>query len=481
MNSDENGKIRKFKSEIRSSCDFFTIVVNIFRALNAQNYTELKGKYNSFFKHLEDKDREILKSLDNYAERSVSLIRCSNCNDWLSSWLAYSIESKIDFYLYCYITIIKIDCNIPESDFFNDIVVDKGPLGENDGYAFYFRKPSSIVSKKMEKNKIRRGRQTSEHNVNSINSDLNRFEVFYSPRNHKYIPKVIQYKSKDLLIPRISVGFVPIADECWFTEETNYDSLLMDVNYTDLESDKYMNSLNKQLAALDSKGVHIVIFPELAIHPKAIECLENVFSANKYKNIKLCFLGTSWIKKIPADCFQEESKDSINKIICTNESFLYSSNGTMLSRQSKKSPYKRFDKKINDYVTENIDTNDKTVTFVDVLGLGRIAYFICADINDRDIEELSIAMHTDFTVVSACTNSTDLMVKSAHDRAVRCGSITAVCNTCSKIEVNDSDGLASALVTPIMTLRKLSDSQIQSSARCEGGNCDKCIQITELS
>lgn len=47
--------------------------------------------------------------------------------------------------------------------------------------------------------------------------------------------------------------------------------------------------------------------------------------------------------------------------------------------------------------------------FIDINGLGRLAYLICADFNDEDLISVCSVLHADFIFVSAYTNDTKLI------------------------------------------------------------------------
>ena len=115
----------------------------------------------------------------------------------------------------------------------------------------------------------------------------------------------------------------------------------------------------------------------------------------------------------------------------SNTSLLATSSGTVLARQRKKNPYEHFDKEKNKGYRERITVTDKRVVFIDIEGIGRIAYYICADINAGEIKTLSAVMQVDFIIVSAYTSSTDTMMNSAKSQAVESGTATVLCNAYS--------------------------------------------------
>ena len=158
-----------------------------------------------------------------------------------------------------------------------------------------------------------------------------------------------------------------------------------------------------------------------------------------------------------------------------------SSQGTVLLREKKKSQYRKYSKEKGFFIDEAIEI-EKRIQFIDVEGIGRIAYLICADFNEEIILSVCAMMHVDLFVVSAYTRKTNLMIRTASDNAIRKGRATILCNSCAAIEKEDFETECVALgVVPKVVNRELDAEVIGKEYPCGIiGRCEGCIKTFSI-
>ena len=315
----------------------------------------------------------------------------------------------------------------------------------------------------MSQNNIRRGRQTVEFKPNDLNKKFNSFEIIKDSDLHGYKPKVKQYNISNKFGDNLSFALASMDNKSWCFAKQNHITRQFTVQYTEDMIALHNNKIMSTLTQADSKKADIIVFPELSLNIFTEQLVREYLLNNFFPNLKLCFLGSKWDNNI-------------------NESLLMSSNGTILMRQLKKTPFSYYDKKEQETYTENIDTQNKDIYFIDINGLGRLAYLICADFNDEDLVAVCSVLHADFIFVSAYTNDTKLMNDTAEELAKRRAMVTVLSNTCAAIPKDKLEKTyCSFIEIPLILPGELSTQKLCCKYPCKSiGECEVCLDLSNL-
>lgn len=442
---------------VTNSFDIYSLIVYVFSYLQSEESQAIHKKYNSTsLTYSFANASNVIDSLIS----NLLIINQYEYKDWVEIWKEEFKNTKLDSHVFCYIFLLKIDeiiCQFKNSNTINKI----GPLNFNDEYYFYFKPTPSFFGEKLIKGKIRTGRQTVEYDTNSINFDFKNFEVIKNTKLSDYLPVVYKYKSNFSFKDNIHVGFASVSKDNWFKKEYNHTTKEISITYENVSSTKHNMQICKLLTKFDEIGMDIAIFPELAMNHKTEKYISNFLLNTNLKNLKFIFLGSTWNNN-------------------SNEAVLINRYGTVLLRERKKIPYKKYNKDEKCYYTESIE-KETTINFVDIEGLGRFSYLICADFNDLCLNTICSIMHTNFVFVSAFSNSTDTMLKTAKSNAESRACTTIMCNSCAAYKKHDI-ALSSFIVVPNFTKKRLIQNTIHKckSSFCKA-NCEVCVKKSTIN
>ena len=382
--------------------------------LDSFDYRNVKSCYNRYLKNVDLETENRLDSLIDLLEDYYY----GGFDEWKVAWRRiYEISTLIDKrdFIIPMRTLVKIDA------FIHQITVSKdankiciGPLNSNnEEYYLFLKKPEGFFTQPFKQENIHVGRNTIDYMTDSCNSNFK--NIVFINKNYLmgYEPRVIYYKAEDdsmlSLKKQIRVAFAPFLQESWFLAKFDDIKDEFEILPDDSKTIIINNAFTRIIEESDREGANIVVFPELALHPTSEKVLKEYLCNWSFHNLKLCFFGSLWQNM-------------------SNTSLLFTASGTLLARQCKKIPYVHYHKEKEKYYREKITVSDKQVMFVDIEGVGRIAYFICADVNAGEIKTLSSVMQVDFIIVSAYTGSTDTMMNSAMNKANESGTATVLCN-----------------------------------------------------
>ena len=116
-----------------------------------------------------------LSNFDDALINELLIINPYEYIDWLEIWKREFEHTKLDSIVFCYVFLLKVDEIICVFNKLNKPIESVGPLTGNDEYYLYFKPPEAYFSTRLATGKIRRGRQTVEYGVNSINYDFKNF------------------------------------------------------------------------------------------------------------------------------------------------------------------------------------------------------------------------------------------------------------------------------------------------------------------
>lgn len=442
---------------VTNSSNIYSLIVHVFSYLQSEKAQSIHKKYNLALK---DNPAHELNAIDSL----ISNLLISNqyeYKDWVEIWKEEFKNTKLDSSVFCYIFLLKIDEKIYEFKNDNNVIDKIGPLNNDNEYYFYFKPSTPFFLEKFIKGKVRKGRQTVEYDINSINFDFKNFEVIKNTKLNDYLPVVHKYKNKFSFENNIHIGFASVSKDNWFEEKYNHTTKELTVRYDTGSSSKYNMQIFKFLIEFDKMGIDIAVFPELAMNYTTERDVCKFILNTNFNNLKFVFLGSTWNNN-------------------TNEAVLINSQGSILLREQKKIPYKKYNKDEKCYYTESILTNN-TINFIDIDGLGRFSYLICADFNDFCLDSICSIMHTDFVFISAFSNSTNSMLKTAKSNAELRACATIMCNSCAAYK-NDDDALSSFIVVPDVREKQLIQNTIHEHKSCFGkAKCESCVKKSTIN
>lgn len=451
----------EFCDKLATVGDIYTFIIALFICVEAEEFNQVKGTYK---KIINSKSIGNLIKFQNLIQ-NLNIANIFEFGIWKELWIKELEKSPFDAFICAYHSLLRIDGIVEELFASKKIVKEKGPFGALDNYSLYFKKTPGFFEQKMKENSIRRGRQTVEYDYNSINTQFKNFEVINNSVLHGYVPKIKAYNPKYNFKECINFSFAPLNNEPWADSIKDHTTELFTVRYIDEKIENHTNTILNAIAKADVEKSNILILPELALNKYSEESIQLYFYDNAFSDLKLCFLGTKWENNI-------------------NESLLMSSNGTVLIRQNKKVPFSFFDKEQAKTYSENIITKNKEIVFLDIEGIGRIVYLICADFNEKAITTVCSVMHVDFIFVSAYTNNTKNMNDSAEYLAKSMGVSTILANSCAAVPLKMKNETFSEFIEiPNMEHGKLLNFKILEKYSCKNkkcADCKNCIHFAQL-
>lgn len=336
---------------------------------------------------------------------------------------------------------------------------EQGPLNNvfKDKVLFYNVLPSGCLSEYLQNNNIRKGRRTIVNNPSDLDSKFYNFHIVKTSTLSDFEPRIKKYNKIINVEDYSLIGIVPTKIHENIEIKFDTKSELFDIEYKNQNFERHLKYVIDTLVTMDNHGFKIVIFPELFLFPDSLEYLRKFLCPNKFNNIELILTGSEWNK---------------NK----NSSYILSSSGTILNRHNKKIPYDHYCKEKGITYSENIEI-DNTIEFLDIPGIGRIAYLICRDFLTTTLQNLCFnIMESNLLCVSAYTSKTDLMLDSSRTSARLYGVASILCNSCSAL--NDKENLLGYVVVPIVKNKTLSfDELLLSRIESQCTNCNRCFII----
>ena len=444
--------IDELKISILNAKDIASFITYIYIFLEKYSLTELQSK-----NRLNSNEQQDIIKLDKLID-SLTIINKNEFEHWKSVWIDYFDKSVLQNNTYCFQTLLKIDIVVQEIYCNNKYQCLIGPLKEISGYYLYLKQNNMFFDQSFKKGKIRIGRQTTRHNQSSLNTVLNNFEIIKSSHLHDYCPIVKKYsfqKNIDEEKELLKIGTVPFAFKKWFEEIKDHQKKIFEIKYNRSVSYEYNQKIIGLIELAEKGKLDILVFPELTMNQDTLSTVKEHLLHRHYNHLKLLLLGSCWDNHM-------------------NKSAIISSQGSVLIEQTKKIPYKPYCKKEKCYYYEDIESGDNKIYLIDIDGIGRIAYFICADINDDSIKDICRLMNVNFIFVSAYTDNVDLMKKTANNNAEEKGIVTIIANSCAIYRDEGNFSMSYVVVPKVLTQRQCLNYKVVNLEQT-GYCCDSCI------
>lgn len=438
--------------------NIYSFVVEVFVSLSAEKTSSFSGEYASFVSQ-KTKILHEIRALTDLIPDAMN----ADFPFWRSEWIDFLEENKYNCKMICYQTLKNFDELLPKLLEISSMpLVDHGPLNEytqQDAF-LYIAAPNGFFDTYFAQNKIRRGRQTVLHNATGLNRWFKRFFVIKKSSTNDYIPTIKLYRTNIFSGDEIKIGCSPFGPKPWFEEELYPDSDVFGIKYDISHRSKHNRQITDLIELFDTHKVDIVTFPELALNSSSLKGIQHFLLQTELKHVKLICTGSCWYDQ-------------------KNEAYILSKDGTVLLKYQKKKTYQQYDKKKGVYISENI-TTDPFVSFLDIPGIGRIAYNICYDYDNDDVETLcSSVIISNFMFVAAYSNDTHLMEGKAVANASLRGITTILTNACAFAE----DGqLVSYIVEPVAENKHLISKNILNFRKGDVcSDCKTCVKEAIIS
>lgn len=454
-------------SSIEKASDLYAFILGLYRFLDSVNIADLYKAYHCYLKEKEKKgaDKNELRKLGELVDY-LSFSHTIGFLPWKLSWLEMATSTEMTLPVFCLCTLTRIDDIIKSIAFEKDSFrIFEGPMSTDDVYFLYLKKPGkTFFSASFKEEKIYPGRTTVSYFGDSLNTQFQNFVVLKKDNLNDYVPLVYYYSErnykKKMGSGSIKVAVVPFLESPWFRSHLNHDTQTFSVSYSQYHTTLINQAFLYYVAQAEENGANIIIFPEIAMSSQTGKLLEDALinAPKTFEHLKLCFFGSAWSDR-------------------SNISLLMSSSGTVLASQKKKVPYRLYHNDV--YYREDIKY-DNEVILIDIESVGRIAYLICADINDGKIQSLIKLMEVDFVFVSSYTKSTETMVKVADSHASLNAISTILCNARLAKDPEKPEKHSNAFcVVPKANNKKLS-SKIISYITDDSGNHSSDIFYFDL-
>lgn len=436
----------------------YSFVVEVFVSLSAEKTSSFSGEYASFVSQKTELLHEI-RALTDLIPDAMN----ADFPFWRSEWICFLEENKDNSKMICYQTLKNFDELIPKLlENSSRPLANHGPLNEyaQQDALLYIVAPNGFFETYFAQNKIRCGRQTVLHDATGLNRCFKRFFVIKKSSTNDYIPTIKLYRTKIFSVDEIKIGCSPFGSVPWFEEEPYHDSDVFGIKYDINLCSQQNRKITDLIELFDTHKVDIVTFPELALNSSSLKEIQHFLLQTELQHVKLICTGSCWYDQ-------------------KNEAYILSKDGTVLLKYQKKKTYQRYDKKKGVYISENI-TSDPFVSFLDIPGIGRIAYNICYDYDNDDVETLcSSVMMSNFMFVAAYSNDTHLMEGKAVANASLRGITTILTNACAFAE----DGqLVSYIVEPVAENKHLISKNILNFRKGDlCSDCKACVKEAIIS
>lgn len=191
----------------------------------------------------------------------------------------------------------------------------------------------------------------------------------------------------------------------------------------------------------EDQEADLVIFPEMVYSSRVKEQIQDHLRRTSLSrnHVKLIFSGTEW-----ADG--------------TNTAYILNASGRPLLSQEKREPVDFYDKKAGKTYRENLKDHSGQFSFLDVVGLGRIAYSVCRDFIDP-AAQLTIGgfLESGFVAASCYTPELGPFQTEAESLVKRYGAISLVCNACASL--HDRERLSQAAIVGFLSVPACSEKK----------------------
>lgn len=288
-------------------------------------------------------------------------------------------------------------------------------------------------------NKLRRGGKRTVPHPSGLQNKLKNYTVIPKNKLGGLVPQISAYylseaAQKHLREEPLRIAVFPFKNRIWFAWPHTDSDREFDIVYSPEQDDVVAQAYIQALRLAEQQGADIVIFPEMAYSPGAKARIQAYLRENalKTEHIKLIFAGTEWVDG-------------------ENIAHILSVSGRPLLSQRKREPVDFYDKAARLSRREHLKDHSGNLFFLDVVGLGRIAYTVCRDFIDAE-EQLIRGGHLNSGFIAASCYTPELgpFQAAAEGLAKQYGIVSLVCNACASLQ--DRDRLRKENVVGFLTI-----------------------------
>lgn len=287
-------------------------------------------------------------------------------------------------------------------------------------------------------------RERKHYNNSSLNNKLKNF-IIYKPEDFNsyniYFHELYEFKEFTKDKEKLKIVLFPTTctdiNEIFDVEYTKEKKFCIKEMFPSIEQ-KLLERYKSFINTLDD-DIDFLIFPEMLMTQKILDDIKELIIE---KGIKFVFCGSTWKNKnnICSVLYEGELLFNYNKKvpfeIKYNKKQLLNLINTCKNQQQKKilesilRNHNFFEE--DQVIFEELLNKDDEMHIIDINTFGRIATFICRDIDDDSFINISKLLLNDFIILPACSPSMDLCNNAEH-LADRYHSTTIMCNTCSAL------------------------------------------------
>lgn len=221
---------------------------------------------------------------------------------------------------------------------------------------------------------------------------------------------------------------------------------------------RYMQILENML----KNDSQFIVFPELIVTEKVLLVIKEFIRSQKLTNLKIIVLGT-------------QSLNGVNKL------FVLDSKGNELFTQTKKFAFE------HNGVMEYLKL-DNIVNVLEIFGLGRILFLICADINFVNYDMLISYFKIDMIILISFSPSLDILSK-CKTLSANSNIVCVMANACSAIYIKDKNleqliakkSTIGSIVTPAIQLTERESFRHDYIFNDGCRDCEKTCKVRTFS
>jgi len=353
--------------------------------------------------------------------------------------------------------------------------VSHGPMNsaqsqQQEGAYLYIAAENMLQNNFFKENKLRRGGKRATPHPSGLQNKLQHYAVIPKNKLGGLIPQISAYYlsekvQKHFKEDPLRIAVFPFANRTWFDWPRSESTQVFDVTFSEEQDETTAKAYIRALDMAESQGADFVIFPEMTYSTKVKKQIQEYLykTAGNRNHIKLIFAGTEWVDG-------------------TNTAYILNAFGRRLLSQKKREPVDYFDKETKLIYRENLKDHLGQLSFLDVVGLGRIAYSVCRDFIAPEAQlVLGGYMESGFIAASCYTPELGPFQTGAESLAKQYGAVTLVCNACASPQ--DRSCLYQTSTVGFLTVPKCSEQKEllcdtipyqPLSAECISDQCRPC-------
>lgn len=305
--------------------------------------------------------------------------------------------------------------------------VNHGPMNstqsqQQENAYLYIAAHNMLQNDFLSTHKLRRGGKRVTPHPSGLQNKLKNYTVIPKNKLGGLIPQISAYylsekAQKHFREDPLRIAVFPFTNRMWFDWPHTESNLGFDIVFSEEQDQETASAYIRALDIAEEQKADLVIFPEMVYSSRVKERIQDYLHQTSLsrKYVKLIFSGTEWVNGI-------------------NTAYILNASGRSLLSQKKREPVDFFDKKANQAYRENLRDHSGQFSFLDVVGLGRIAYSVCRDFIDP-AAQLIIGgfLESGFIAASCYTPELGPFQTEAESLVKQYGAISLVCNACASL------------------------------------------------